>query len=113
MASLIKGITVKLHEAVQTGTDRFNRPIYSENLVDVSNVLVCPATSDDLVNDLQLNGKQAQYVLCIPKSDAHVWEDCKVDFFGHTWKTFGFAQELIAENVPLDWNKKIKVERYA
>lgn len=112
MASLIKGITVKLHETVQTGTDRLNHPIYSENLVDVPNVLVCPSTSDDLVSELQLSGKRAEYVLCIPKSDKHIWEDRKVDFFGHTWKTLGFVQELIEENTPLDWNKKIKVERY-
>ena len=39
---LIKGITIKLYEKTQTGTDGFNRPIYKETPVDIENVLVEP-----------------------------------------------------------------------
>lgn len=112
MASLIHGITVTLYEPTQTGTDPFNQPVYTELPVAVENVLVCPVSAEDLVSEVQLHGKHAVYELCIPKGDSHDWEDKTVEFFGQKWRTFGFPLKWIEENVPLDWNMKIKVERY-
>ena len=109
---MIKGIPVTLYDKVQAGTDGFNAPVYEEVPVTVPNVLVAPVAAVDIVNDLQLYGKRAEYELCIPKGDTHIWEDRKVEFFGQTFRTFGFATEYINDLLPLDWNKKIKVERY-
>ena len=112
MASMIKGISVTLYEKVQTGEDAFSAPIFEERPVVVDNVLVSPAGTGDLIGEMQLHGKRVQYELCIPKGDIHNWEDARVEFFGHVWKTVGFAQEWIEANLPLDWNRKVKVERY-
>lgn len=112
MASLIKGITVKLWEKTVTGEDAFKNPVYEETAVAVENVLVTPVSADDIVSDLQLYGKKAVYELSIPKGDTHTWEDRTVEFFGQKWRTFGFCQQLIAALVPLDWDRKIRVERY-
>lgn len=112
MASMIKGATVILYEPAQTGTDDFNAPVFSEVPVEVKDVLVCPVSTADFVNELQLSGKRAEYELCIPKGDTHIWEDRTVEFFGKKWRTFGFPQQWIEENVPLDWNLRVKVERY-
>lgn len=112
MASLIKGITITLYERIQTGADAFGAPVYGETPVEVKNVLVAPVAADDVVNDLQLYGKRAEYELCIPKGDAHVWEGCRVDFFGQKWRVFAPPVEYIETLVPLDWNRKVKVERY-
>lgn len=112
MASLIKGITVKLYEKTKTGEDAFKHPIFTEIPVEVGNVLVTPISADDIVAELQLSGKKAVYELSIPKGDAHIWEDKTVEFFGRKWKTFGFCQQYITKNVPLDWDRKIRVERY-
>lgn len=110
--AMIKGITVILYEKTQIGTDAFNRPIYDEKEVEVENVLVAPSTSDDIVTSQDLYGKKAVYTLAIPKGDMHNWLDAKVKFFGQEWKTFGFPLQGIEENIPLDWNKKVMVERY-
>lgn len=112
MASMIKGIQILLYERTKIGEDAFKNPVYEENPVEVENVLVTPAESTDIVADLQLHGKRAVYELSIPKGDTHQWEDRTVEFFGKKWKTFGFCQQLITANVPLDWDRKIKVERY-
>ena len=114
MASLIKGTTIILYERVQTGTDAFNSPVYTETPVKVQNVLICSVdgTNTDIVGDTQLNGKRAVYELCIPKDDTHVWEDRTVEFFGKKWRTFGFPKQWIPENLPLCWNQKVSVERY-
>ena len=109
---MIKGISVTLYVKTKTGTDDFNRPVYSEAATTVDNVLVTPVSSEAVVNDLQLFGKRLAYELCIPKGDTHVWEDVVVEFGGEKYRTFGFPEEWIEDMVPLAWNKKVKVERY-
>lgn len=112
MAALIKGIPITLYIPNKIGKDDFNAPIYTETPVVVKNVLVTPVESTDIVSDLELYGKRAVYELCIPKGDTNVWEDRTVEFFGKKWRTYGFAREWIEDLLPLDWNKKIRVERY-
>ena len=110
--ALLKGIPVTLYDRVKIGTDAFNAPIYEEIPIVVDNVLVCPASTEDITSGIQLHGKHTVYELCIPKGDTHDWEDKTVEFFGQKWRTFGFPQQWIDENVPLSWNLKVKVERY-
>ena len=109
---MLKGITVTLYQQTQTGTDSFNRPVYSETAVQVSNVLVTPASAEAVINELNLSGKKLVYELCIPKGDTHVWTDKHVSFMGKDFKTFGPEEEWIESMIPLAWNKKVKVEAY-
>lgn len=111
--ALIKGITVNLLERTQTGTDGFNRPIYSEEYVSVDNVLVAPLSDTEILDTINLTGRKAVYQLGIPKGDNHVWEDKKVQFFGETWRVIGKPTMGIEADIPLDWNKKVKVESFA
>lgn len=112
MARLIKGIPVILYERTKTGEDPFGAPEYTETPTTVENVLVTPVAADAVVQDLQLYGKRAAYELCLPKGDAHQWEDCRVEFFGRSWRVYTPAQEYIEAQLPLDWNRKVRVERY-
>ena len=109
---LIKGITIELYEKTQTGTDGFNRPIYKETPVDIENVLVAPASTDDILAQNNLSGKEAVYSLAIPKGDTHDWENRTVEFFGKKWETIGVPLEGIEKLIPLGWNKKVTVKRY-
>ena len=111
--ALIKGITVKLVDRTQTGVDSFNRPIYTETLIEVGNVLVAPLSDTEILDTINLTGRKAVYQLAIPKTDTHTWEDKKVQFFGETWRVIGKPTMGIDENIPLDWNKKVKVESFA
>lgn len=108
---MIKGITVTLYERTLSGTDAFNAPVWTETAATVDNVLVTPATMDDVVSSLQLYGKRMAYELCIPKGDAHHWEDSRVDFFGQSFRAYTPVEEYIEANVPLRWNRKVRVER--
>lgn len=110
--AMIKGMDIILHEMKQTGVDGFKRPIYEEQTEVIKNVLVAPASSDDVVSSQDLYGKKAVYTLAIPKGDMHDWRDATVEFFGREWKTFGIPLEGMEENIPLDWNKKVMVEAY-
>ena len=112
MSTHIKGMPVTLFERTQTGVDGFNRPIYSETPVVVENVLVGEPSTEDITNDLQVYGKRLAYVLAIPNGDAHNWADVHVEFWGERFRTYGAPTQGIEDNIPLDWNKKVKVERY-
>jgi len=103
---------VTLIDRAETGKDPFGAPIYADVPITVENVLIAPASADDIVTSTDLYGKKAVYLLGIPKGDAHTWDDRLVQFFGQTWRVFGLAQEGIADLVPLGWNKKVMVERY-
>lgn len=108
----IKGIPVKLSTKTQTGIDDFNRPTYEVSQEVVENVLVGEPSAEDVVNELNLSGKRIAYVLAIPKGDTHTWENTEVEFWGMTFKTVGIPTQGIDDNIPLQWNKKVKVERY-
>lgn len=109
---MIQGIDVILTEMSQNGSDPFGRPIYEETEVTVSNVLVAPASTEEVVNELNISGKHIVYTLAIPKGDTHNWEDTIVSFFGKKFKTVGIPTEGIEDLIPLRWNKKVKVELY-
>ena len=108
----IKGIAVTLIGKIETGKDPFGKPIYEDAEITVDNVLVSPTSSDDIVNQLNLTGKKVVYTLAIPKGDTHIWEDNEVRFFNKRWRVFGMETQGIEELIPLDWNKKVMVERY-
>lgn len=110
--AMIKGITVILINKKEVGKDPFDAPIYEDVAIEVENVLVSPTLSEDIVNQLNLTGKKAVYTLAIPKGDTNVWEDQEVSFFNKRWKVFGMETQGIEHLIPLDWNKKVMVERY-
>lgn len=109
---MIKGVPIILCKKEKVGTDSFNQHIYEEKEIIVENVLIAPSTTDDIVTSTDLVGKKAVYTLAIPKGDTNDWENQRVKFFGNTWLVFGFTLQGIEENIPLQWNKKVMVERY-
>ncbi|MBE5852264.1 MAG: hypothetical protein E7299_04830 [Lachnospiraceae bacterium] len=109
---MFEGIMIILYDKVKVGEDEFNHPVYEEVPKEVKNVLVSPSSSTDIVDNLSLYGKKAIFTLAIPKGDTNIWEDRTVEFFGKKWRTFGFVTEGIEQLIPLDWNKKVMVERY-
>lgn len=109
---LIHGIDVILYNETVTGYDPFGNELKELIPEVVSNVVVSQPNSDEIVSSTSLHGKEATYILFIPKGDKHHWEDRTVEFFGEKWKTFGFATEFIDDLCPLAWNKRIMVARY-
>lgn len=112
MVQMIKGQTVVLYTKTQTSTDAFGAPIYTETPSNVENVLIAPTTAEEVVSDVQMYGKHSVYTLHIPKGDSNDWSNVKVNFFGQDWRTFGAVTQYQEELLPLDWNKKVRVEKY-
>lgn len=110
--ALFKGIPIKLIKKIKSDEDPFGNPIYTETEITVDNVLIAPVSGDDVINQLNLTGRKAVYQLAIPKGDTNTWENQEVRFFGERWRVFGIPTQGVDHLIPLDWNKKVMVERY-
>ena len=108
----LQGTSVTLFQEVKVGTDPFGAPIYEENPVEVENVLIGEPSTEDIINELNISGKRLAYTLAIPKGDTHEWKDRTVEFWGEKFRTIGFPETGIQENIPLRWGQNVKVERY-
>src|SRR5690625_7633522 len=87
--TLIKGITVTLINKQEIGRDPFDKPIVEDVETEVDNVLVSPTSTDEIVNQLNIDGKKAVYTLAIPNDDVNNWADGEGLSFGARWRTFG------------------------
>ena len=114
MEQHIRGVSVQVAVQTVTGTDPFGNPEKTTVWETVENVLVSPATSEDINTALAPESAKIAYTLAIPKGDAHDWEHTRVRLpqpFGGEWKTVGVSTVGIAENIPLFWNRKVRVAR--
>lgn len=112
----MRGVTVLIMVKTKIGTDDFNQPIFAETTEQVDDVLVGEPSSDDIVNSQTLYGAKVLYRLAIPKGDTHDWDGTKVilpEPFAGEYMTVGIATAGIEANIPLRWNKKVLLERYA
>ena len=107
----MRGIDVILYEHVSTGTDSFNNPVFDAVPVTVHDVLVGQPSAEEVLSSINLHGVKIEYVLALPKGDAHNWIGAEVEFFGQKFKTVGGVVEGIEANVPTRWHKQVRVAR--
>ena len=108
----IHGMQITLIDKQVVSVDPFGSPVVKDVEITIDNVIVSPATTEDVTSQMSLTGKKISYTIGIPKGDMHDWENKEVRFFGKRWKTVGIPLEGIEELIPLEWNKKVMVERY-
>ncbi len=108
----MKGMTVQLVRKTQDGTDPFGAPIYSEEIIDVPDCLVGQPSTDEIAQTMEMFGKQIAYVVGVPKGDENTWTDTDVIIWGERFRTIGYPETGIQENIPLRWGKNVRVERY-
>ena len=108
----IHGIQITLIDKQVVSVDPFGSPVVKDVEITIDNVIVAPATTEDVTSQMSVTGKKISYTLGIPKGDMHDWENKEVRFFGKRWKTVGLPLEGIESMIPLEWNKKVMVERY-
>ncbi len=112
MARRIKGIDIVLVKKNKVGVDPIGSSIYEYEKETISNVLISPVRSEDIINQTNLKGIKAVYILAIPKGDSHIWSGNEVEFFNEVWQVIGEESIGLEHMIPLDWNKKVTVGRY-
>ena len=108
----IHGMQITLIDKQVVSVDPFGSPVVKDVEITIDNVIVAPATTEDVTSQMSLTGKKISYTIGIPKGDTNDWEEKEVRFFGKRWRTVGIPLEGIEELIPLEWNKKVMVERY-
>jgi hypothetical protein len=108
----MKTMTVQLAVKTQEGIDPTGAPIESEELIDIPGCLVGQPSSDDITQTMEMYGKKIAYVVGVPKGDTNIWTDTDVIIWGERFRTIGYPETGIQENIPLAWGKNVKVERY-
>ncbi len=108
----IHGIPITLIDKQVVSVDPFGSPVVKDVEITIDNVIVSPATTEDVTSQMSVTGKKISYTIGIPKGDTHDWDNKEVRFFGKRWRTVGIPLEGIEELIPLEWNKKVMVERY-
>lgn len=108
---MIKTMTVQLVKKIQSGTDPFGAPIETEEIIDVAGCLVGQPSTDDITQALEMYGKKIAYVVGVPKGDTNEWVDTDVIIWGERFRTIGYPETGIQDNIPLFWGKNVKVER--
>ena len=108
----MKTITVQLVRKTQDGIDPFGAPIETEEIIDVPGCLVGQPSTNEISQTLEMYGKHIAFVIGVPKGDTNSWVDTEVIIWGDRFKTIGFPETGIQENIPLSWGQNVKVERY-
>lgn len=112
---LFSGVTVTLYVRTETGErDEFGRMGVTETATEIDNVLIQPLqrTTDVPTESTNITGEKTSYILGIPKTDTHDWKNCRVDFFGESYRTESGEWQGIEALIPGDWNRKIVARRY-
>ncbi len=112
MSFYLKGESVVLIEKNDTGEkDEFGTTIFEDVETTIENVLINSSTASEVLDSTNFTGEKNLYTLAIPKSDTHDWINNHVRFWGKEWNVISETQG-IESLTPLDWNKKVVVERY-
>lgn len=112
---MIKGIPVRLAVKTPDGVNEFGEELFSTEFITVDDVLVGEPSSEDSPEVTHLDGSHVSYTLAIPKGDCHKWEDTEVVLpspFCGKYRTVGEPTAGIEANIPLRWNRKVRIERF-
>ena len=90
----------------------------SIKLLSLSNDTITETTVNDVLigeptvsaPNEHTDGRLLGYTLGIPKGDTNDWADRMVEFWGKRYRTLGYPQQGIEDNIPLRWGQNIKVE---
>ena len=112
MSFYLKGEPVVLVERIDTGeTDKFGTTIFEDVETTIENVLINSSTASEILDTTNLTGSKNLYTLAIPKADNHDWMNSRVKFWNKEWNAVSETQGN-EDMTPLEWNKKVIVERY-
>ncbi len=76
----------------------------------VENVLVSPATSQDLATQIRLNETKSVYTLAFPKTYDKPLRGCRCIVRGETFDVIGDPQYSTLENTPTKWWYSVEVK---
>lgn len=109
---MIRGETVTLISPAAPGVDAFGDELTGwQPGVSVGNVLVAPASTDDLAGSLRRDGDRDALTLHFPKTFSGSLRGCRVIVRGVTYRVVGDPQRYTTAMTPGAWDLPVTVER--
>lgn len=107
---MIHGETVEVWAMSETGRDSLNNPVVSWALeATVSNVLVAPASTVDVVGSIRRDGDEVILVLHFPKSYQAPLRGRRVRVRGVDYQVVGDPVSYQPDLTPGAWNRPVNV----
>ena len=104
---MIRGETVIVVHKVKAGMDAFHVPTYTFETETVPNVLVSPASTDDLEAIARPEGDTVALALHFPKTYTASLRGSLVEVRGRRYEIQGDPQSYMDENTPGAWNRPV------
>ena len=104
---MITGRTVTVVLRVENGRDAFNMPVWDEAAQDVDNVLVAPASTEDLAGLGRPDGDETVIVAHFPKTWSGSLRGAVLVVDGRRFEVVGDPQPYMAANTPGAWNRPV------
>ncbi len=105
----MKGETVIVERRAEAGTDDLNNPIYETTSSEVSNVLVCPGSTSDVIGSIRPDGAEVTYTLHFPKTFSGSLRGCRISVRGEWFSVIGDPKPYTLENCPTEWCMPVEV----
>lgn len=107
---MIRGETVQVVRRVETGRDRFNAPVWDDEVETVTDVLVAPGPRTDVDASTRPDGVRVQWSLHFPKSYTKPLRGCRVAVRGgEPMPVIGDPAPYTMENTPGRWHMPVEL----
>lgn len=106
---MITGEPVTIRRKVATGYDFFGAETADYTIEIIDNVIIAPATSTDLTDDLRPNGVRILYTVHIPRDYRKSLRDTEFYINGQWLMSAGDPQAYKDYAFDLPWNRGVSV----
>lgn len=105
------GTTITFATKVESGTDQFNNPTYTETDVEVDDCLVAPITEPTNIREQQaIEQSRDQVRIHLPKTCTDDVSNSEFTWDGKVFKVDSDSVVFMDENTPTRWNRYFRAE---
>lgn len=105
----MKGEIVIVERRTKIGVDDLNDPIYETTSTEVSNVLVCPGSTSNVIESIRPDGVEVAYTLHFPKTFSGSLRGCRISVRDEWYSVIGDPKPYMLENCPTEWCMPVEV----
>lgn len=106
---MFTGEPVTIRRKITIGTDDFGAELVDYQGETIDNVIIAPATSSDLSDDLRPNGVKIMYTVHIPREYTESLKDTEFLIGGQWLRSVGDPQPYRDYVFKMPWNRGVSV----
>lgn len=105
------GMKISFTQRIETGTDDFNNPTYTEETFEIDDCLVAPPTEPiDRVESAALDRNSTVVRVHLPKANERDISNSEFTYEGEKFRVIGRPVKFMNANTPTRWNRYLRAE---